>query len=494
MTNKSIYPITRHWPNLPMILGISMVAMAIAYSPVIVMIGILIVAMAVVSLTRPGLIIAFSLILPVTVLTNFIDFKLSDIPFLENVRSAYLVFFVMVYAFHGLLDSALFRIYRRSLYFGGLLLILLLTVPFSMEPFKSLSFYAKTWLMIAVVFFAGINLLRDTANRRIFEWITTALVLVVVLFSMYQLITQSIGPGESLRNPNSISELTWFEYIKAPSFFATSYVASEFYFLFLPFLLFIAYSSAGGRKYLYFVGVAVILLGIFSSQQRSGLLIAAIEMTLMHMLVNGAASFSRMLKSLAVLCVVFMLMTLLLLSTEIGDALASRFVGIFSGDLTQINDMGSTLARLERILIAWSIFVDHPIAGAGLGLSPLIYPSYGWAWVDFDGGAHNLYLALLSETGVVGLMAFVLFLIKYFQMASSAMSNSHDSIQKKFGACAIVFGVAIVMDGVFSGLLGFPSILFVIIGFAYIYAECLIVGWSVPVNHDSAVNVSSGVN
>jgi|YelNatPaOPRAMG01_1025707.scaffolds.fasta_scaffold03299_2 O-antigen ligase len=77
-------------------------------------------------------------------------------------------------------------------------------------------------------------------------------------------------------------------------------------------------------------------------------------------------------------------------------------------------------SKIERIYIweaSWKIFKDHPIVGVGIGVFPLIYPTYKLPQareinMSF---AHNLLLNLLAETGILGFFAFLLFLFDIYR-------------------------------------------------------------------------------
>jgi O-antigen ligase len=51
----------------------------------------------------------------------------------------------------------------------------------------------------------------------------------------------------------------------------------------------------------------------------------------------------------------------------------------------------------------WSMFLDHPWLGVGAGNYPDAYPAYYVGqWLEPLGHAHNYYLNMLAELGVVG--------------------------------------------------------------------------------------------
>lgn len=74
-------------------------------------------------------------------------------------------------------------------------------------------------------------------------------------------------------------------------------------------------------------------------------------------------------------------------------------------------DLGSS-SKTERIHIwtgTWQMFRDHPWVGVGMGAFSAVYPQYRIPQAREPNvwHAHNLFLHLLAETGVVGLLAFL---------------------------------------------------------------------------------------
>jgi putative inorganic carbon (HCO3(-)) transporter len=71
----------------------------------------------------------------------------------------------------------------------------------------------------------------------------------------------------------------------------------------------------------------------------------------------------------------------------------------------------SLLSRATENLTALRVFADHPILGVGPGQFPDYYRAYaneiGVSVRAADRQAHNLYLGIAAETGVLGLTAFL---------------------------------------------------------------------------------------
>ncbi len=98
-------------------------------------------------------------------------------------------------------------------------------------------------------------------------------------------------------------------------------------------------------------------------------------------------------------------------------------IAIFPQYLTRVASLGSVagsssqvdtslLSRVTETLAAALVIVDHPILGVGPGMFPNYYERYAevvgiLVKNDVEREAHNLYLGVGAELGVVGLAAFI---------------------------------------------------------------------------------------
>jgi len=75
----------------------------------------------------------------------------------------------------------------------------------------------------------------------------------------------------------------------------------------------------------------------------------------------------------------------------------------------------STAERLAHWIAGIRMFMTHPLTGVGIGNYPDAYPSYYLTiFVNSLGHAHNYYINIAAETGTIGLIAFLLFLVAVF--------------------------------------------------------------------------------
>ncbi len=106
----------------------------------------------------------------------------------------------------------------------------------------------------------------------------------------------------------------------------------------------------------------------------------------------------------------------------------------------------SVVTRLTYWKAAWQILLDHPLTGVGVGAFPSVYPRYGSSSAQLERveEAHNDYLHLLVETGMIGgglLLTFLVLCLRSWrlQVRQMAMAGRGDP--------AIFYGSWIAMVG-----------------------------------------------
>lgn len=111
------------------------------------------------------------------------------------------------------------------------------------------------------------------------------------------------------------------------------------------------------------------------------------------------------------------LLLMLLVIPWVPSEYTARITTIFDA-ASSLVDEGATDAamrgRLSENLVGLQIFMDHPILGVGFNNYPVHYRRYaqriGLDLRHEDRSAHNLYLQVAAETGLLGLSMFSLLL------------------------------------------------------------------------------------
>jgi O-antigen ligase len=97
-------------------------------------------------------------------------------------------------------------------------------------------------------------------------------------------------------------------------------------------------------------------------------------------------------------------------------------------DVATIPVTDANFAAVERLAhwqAALAMWRDHPWLGAGFGNYASIYPAYAIGrWLDPLGHAHNYYLNVGAEAGLVGLLGYLLFWLSAFGLAWQAIRRS----------------------------------------------------------------------
>jgi len=90
-----------------------------------------------------------------------------------------------------------------------------------------------------------------------------------------------------------------------------------------------------------------------------------------------------------------------------------QYVGAKDLRAVEITDENfSIIERLAHWQAAWRMFAGHPWLGVGTGQYPSTYPSVALPrWGDPLGHAHNYFLNVLAEGGLLGLLGYLTFVV-----------------------------------------------------------------------------------
>ena len=174
------------------------------------------------------------------------------------------------------------------------------------------------------------------------------------------------------------------------------------------------------------VSGTALLLGLIMSWSRGALLGMAAGLALA--LVAKFRRYWLLAMVLALLLVMVGPQLVSLAPDDLVDRLLdiTRYVG---QDLTAIEITDANFAVIERTAhwqAAWRMFEMHPWLGVGIGQYPVRYAEVAAPrWEHALGHAHNIYLNLLAENGLVGLAAYLVMIGLFFWRAW------HDSLRHR---------------------------------------------------------------
>ena len=209
-------------------------------------------------------------------------------------------------------------------------------------------------------------------------------------------------------------------------------------------------SVRGDKKMLYLVAVGLMATSLLLSGSRGGLIAFVAEIILLVILTSGTkgrkdillkAALSSLLVMAAVGGAVFVG----------GDTSLSRF-----SDAANSDNLSSTRAQIWSVSV--KVIADQMPFGAGLG-------AFGQAYTKFDpaGGAlrveqaHNDYLQIVADAGVVGLILGVCFLFLFVREVSRNVRVTN-TFRRGIAAGAAAGCFAILVHSIFDFVLHITAI------------------------------------
>lgn len=151
----------------------------------------------------------------------------------------------------------------------------------------------------------------------------------------------------------------------------------------------------------------------------------------------------------------------------IGCLIVAAVAGVFFQRLGEIDDF-TVVSRLAIWGGAFTVFAQSPLLGTGFGnlrglMGGLLNLPDGWT-----GDAHNLYLELLAETGLIGFMVFGLLIVLALRTALRQLHNAQNEFNKTIAAAvfAAICGVLVhgTVDYLFHTTPQVTALVFLVLG------------------------------
>jgi len=250
-----------------------------------------------------------------------------------------------------------------------------------------------TYAAYAMILFVAVQMLRTEDDIKRLAGFLTVVGFLVAIFAVIQ-------------NLSSKNEIYWLVPVRGPSFIFGPYVNHNHYAglmeMLAPFPLVLSMMeelTPPKRVLLGFAGVFVAGT-IFLSLSRGGMTAFGFEVVFLAGVLWWKNASRRSAAILAAAC----LLILIFLVWLGGRSLVERFVSFKTDDASY-----HTRIQIARDSIA--MIKARPVMGWGLGNFTTVYPKYRTFYADvFINAAHNDYVQVLTETGVLGFVVVLGFL------------------------------------------------------------------------------------
>ncbi len=330
------------------------------------------------------------------------------------------------------------------------LLWILLTCLTSSMPVVSIKFLlSRTWFVIGL-YFLVVKLFSGGKNLEKYVWLYAISLGVVVLYSTYRHL------GYGLWNKQAA------HFVVSPFFNDhTSYGAVLA--MYLPFLVMFSFNSFFTRKLkLISMGVlGIIFLGFILSYSRAAWLSIIVSIGVWGMIKLKIRFKPILISFVSVITLFLLFQTQIVMKLEQNSEQSSANFMTHISSMSNITTDASNLERINRWSCAIRMFADRPFFGYGPGTYMFKYAPYQLSkdrtiisTNSADGGnAHSEYLGPLSESGVFGLLTFLLIIGVVIYTAVNTYTRLKDTRLKSFVLAALISLITYYIHGFLNNFL-----------------------------------------
>lgn len=278
-------------------------------------------------------------------------------------------------------------------------------------------------LLIHMAFIVFYFILVNTIKTREQLYVLAALLIlsttVTSIYGLYQLKTVTA-------TSEAWVDTTLFEDIKTRvgSTFENPNVLGEYLVLIIPVAIAMLWGQKGWISRLITMGLTAIMLGCLVYTYSRGAYVGLMLALAMFAVLRD--------KRFVILCVIGLLMLPFVLPASVINRFAS---------IGNLNDT-SSFYRISVWLGSLGMAKDYWLSGIGLGLEPfkLVYPKYSLN-AAYAHHSHNIYIQLIIETGIAGLLMFFAIIVVYYKTMLTGFYKTKDRFTSTF-MIAIASGMA----------------------------------------------------
>jgi O-antigen ligase len=291
-------------------------------------------------------------------------------------------------------------------------------------------------------FLAGQTLLRTSQARKL-----------TLIFALYGFALAALALVQGVA-PNG--KLLWIRQPRLGGWIYGSYVNHNHYAglmeLLMPIPLVLSLTHMAHHKERTAAGVAAAIMSgtVFLSGSRGGMLAIVAEFIVLAVILVRYKKGRRLALGVGAFAVV-----LLCLLTWLGGAqLSERLSSISSEARTEIS--GGMRLSIDRD--AFRMFLEKPILGWGLRSFPVVYPQFRSFYTNFFvNEAHNDYLQLLAEMGLLGFGVMVWFLVLLYRTALRKIGNWTSDVTGAVTLACLLGFTGILVHSLFDFNLQIPA-------------------------------------
>lgn len=327
---------------------------------------------------------------------------------------------------------------------------ILLTCLTSTMPVVSIKFLlSRTWFVIGL-YFLTTKIFSKGKNLEKYVWLYVISLVVVILYSTIRHLEYGLWDSQAAH------------FVVSPFYRDhTSYGAVIA--MYLPFLTMFSFNRFFSRKLkIISLGIlGVMLLGFILSYSRAAWLSIVIALGVWGIVKLKIRFKSIFITLVSVITLFLLLQTQIIMKLEQNSKQSSANMMTHISSMSNITTDASNLERINRWSCAIRMFIDKPIFGFGPGTYMFQYAPYQLnkdrtiiSTNSANGGnAHSEYLGPLSESGIMGLLTYLLIIGIVIYTAVSTYARLKDTRLKSFVLTALISLVTYYIHGFLNNFL-----------------------------------------
>jgi len=330
------------------------------------------------------------------------------------------------------------------------LIWIFLTALTSTMPVVSFKFLLSRIWFVAVLYFITAKIFSGGKNLEKYIWVYVISLVIVIFYT----VNRHLGYG--LWN-KVVANFVCNPFYKDH----TSYGAAMA--MYLPFLMMFSFGGFVPRKekVISLVVLGIVLVGFVLSYTRAAWL-SLIVAAVVYGVVKLKIRFKPLLMTFSTtLILLLVFQNQILMSLEQNSEQSSANLKTHISSMSNITSDASNLERINRWSCAIRMFEDKPVFGYGPGTYMFQYGAYQLnenrtiiSTNSADGGnAHSEYLGPLSESGLLGMLTFLLIIGTVIYTAVRTYMRLTDKRLKSFVLAALVGLVTYYIHGFLNNFL-----------------------------------------
>lgn len=327
---------------------------------------------------------------------------------------------------------------------------LLITSITSTMPLVSFKFMlARIWFVV-VLYLLTAKLFSEGKNMERYVWLYIIPLMIVIFYSTYRHLGYGLWDKQAAH------------FVVSPFFNDhTSYGATVAFYL--PFVTMFMFSKSYSKKFrlLSTVAFLVVLMAFVLSYARAAWLSIVVTIGVWMILLLKIRFKPLFITFLALIAVFFAFQNQILMKLENNSKQSSAHLMTHISSMSNITTDASNLERINRWSCAIRMFADKPVFGYGPGTYMFQYAPYQLnkdrtiiSTNAGDGGnAHSEYFGPLSESGLLGMLTFLIIIGVVIYTAVHTYTRTKDPRLKQIVLVALLGLITYYVHGLMNNFL-----------------------------------------